>query len=248
MKRRVSDERRRVSIGTRGESGIPCAHRAGVTERSAGELERQSSWIGAGADIVPVEDVLAQGSVPAGLWHGEPRAAEVVWCRVGVGIEGCVAMPRIARPPADRHLLRIHRVAHDEISRWRIGRQAGEEVHGKVERTPPRIDRRRSPDVRRTKLRQDERCLRRCHEVVGSPTLVVPRVFAVFIEWDAPRHLLRRRVDLECATEPANCGQHLPRHDSHRSIRSQGDPLDPAAAVLDGRLVDAQVENDHERP
>ena len=188
------------------------------------------------------------GLRPSGPVAREPRAAEVVWCRVGVGIEGCVAMPRIARPPADRHLLRVHRVAHDEISRWRIGRQAGEEVHGKVERTPPRIDRRRSPDVRRTKLRQDERCLRRCHEVVGSPTLVVPRVFAVFIEWDAPRHLLRRRVDLECATETANCGQHLTRHDSHRSIRSQGDPLDPAAAVLDGRLVDAQVENDHERP
>ena len=71
-----------------------------------------------------------------------------------VGVERRPAGSRIARPPADRDLLRIHRVAHDEVVRRRIGREAGEQVDREVERAPPRVDRRGAPAIRRAERRR----------------------------------------------------------------------------------------------
>src|ERR1022692_1690637 len=121
---------------------IPGADRASMTEGSAGELQRERSWISACTDIIPVEDVLTQASVPARIWHRKRHTAEAFRGWVRVGIERRFVVPRIAGPPAHDHLLRIHSVAHDEITRWRFGWQAGKEVYREIKRTPPRIDRR----------------------------------------------------------------------------------------------------------
>ena len=46
-----------------------------MTERRAGELEPGRVRVGAGADIVPVEDVLAERRVPARGSEGESVAS-----------------------------------------------------------------------------------------------------------------------------------------------------------------------------
>src|SRR5664279_2761717 len=56
---RHSDNGRRGSLGAGGERRIPVAHRAGVLDRRAREVERGLVGVCAGNDVVPVKDVLA---------------------------------------------------------------------------------------------------------------------------------------------------------------------------------------------
>ena len=74
-----------------------------------------------------------------------------------VGVEGGLAVARIAGPPADGDLLGIHRVAHDEVVRGRVRRPAGEQADGEVERAPPGVDRRRAAAVGRAERGEHER-------------------------------------------------------------------------------------------
>ena len=85
-------------------------------------------------------------------WRLEPLGRGV-----RVGVEGGLRVFRVARPPADRDLLGVHRVAGDEVLGGRLGRRPREEADGEVERAPPGIDRGRSPAVGRPERRQDLR-------------------------------------------------------------------------------------------
>src|SRR6266567_8621459 len=105
-------------------------------------------------------------------------------------------MARIAGPPADCYLLRVHGVAHDEVISGRISRLAGEQAYGQVERAPPGIHRGGLPAVRRAELSQYGRSPGRGSEVGADLSLVIARVLVVLVERHAPRHFLRRRVDL----------------------------------------------------
>ena len=59
----------------------------------------------------------------------------------------------------------------------------------------------------------------------------------VLVERQAPRHLLRRRVDLHGAHKTANRRQHLASYVADLSVGSEGDALHTPVAVLDDRLM-----------
>ena len=92
-----------------------------VAERRAGEFERDGVRVWLRADVVPVEDVLAQRCSQRAAAGASVRAGEALRRRVRVGVERRPAVARVAGPPADRDLLGVHRVAHDEVLRRRIG-------------------------------------------------------------------------------------------------------------------------------
>src|SRR4029077_1190689 len=97
-------------------------------EGRTGELKRGRVGILRGPDIVPVQDVFPQRSVPAPGPQG--RAVEAGRGRVRVGVEGPPAVPAVARPPADLDLLGVPRVAHDEVIRGGVDRPAGGPADG----------------------------------------------------------------------------------------------------------------------
>ncbi len=119
-----SHEGRRRSVRARGQCRVPPAHLAGVAEGRPRELQRRRVRVGGSADISPVEDVLAECGVPVCRRRGQGQAGEAVGCRVRVRVERRLVVSRVARPPADRDLLGVHRVAHDEVVRRRVGRKA----------------------------------------------------------------------------------------------------------------------------
>ena len=159
---------------------------------------------------------------------GRASRREPVRRRVRVGVEGRLAVARVAGPPADRDLLRVHRVAHDEVLRRRLGRQAREQVDGEVERAPPCVDRRRAPAVRRAEGGQHERRAGRGGEVGSDLSGVVARVLVVLVERHAPRDLLRGRVDLDGARQGADRLQNLARDLADRPVGGERDA--PGAA------------------
>ena len=57
--------RRRSSLRAGGQAGIPAADLAGVLEGGPGELQRHRPRVRGSPDVVPVQDVLPQGGVPA---------------------------------------------------------------------------------------------------------------------------------------------------------------------------------------
>jgi hypothetical protein len=57
----LSPYRRRHSLGAGRQGRIPSAHYAGVPEGRPGELQGRPPWIRAGADVIGVQNVLAQG-------------------------------------------------------------------------------------------------------------------------------------------------------------------------------------------
>ena len=89
---------------------------------------------------------------------------------------------RVAGPPADGDLLRVHRVAHDEVVAGRLGRLAREEADREVERAPPRVDRRRAPAIGRAERGEHQRRPRRGGEVGRDLRGVVARVLLVLVE------------------------------------------------------------------
>ena len=91
-------------------------------------------------DVVPVEDVLAEGWLPSCRRRRQRGVREPLRRRVRVGEEGGFRVARIAGPPSDLDLLGIPGVAGDEVGCRRLDRLAGEEAHGEVERAPPRVD------------------------------------------------------------------------------------------------------------
>src|SRR5271154_5875837 len=118
-----------------------------MAESRAQELEREGVGVRSSADIVPVEHVLAQVSLPACRGGGERAVAETLWRRVRVGGEGGARVTGVAGPPADCDLLRVHRVAHDEVCRWRLGGGSREEADREVEGTPPGVNRSRAATI-----------------------------------------------------------------------------------------------------
>ena len=107
---------------------------------------------------------------------------EAVGRRVRVGVERRLPVARVARPPADRDLLGVHRVAHDEVVGRRLGGLAGEQVDGEVERAPPGVDRGRAAAVGGAEGRQHERGARGGVEVGGDLLGVVGGVLLVLVE------------------------------------------------------------------
>jgi len=116
----------RCSVGARGQGRVPPAHLAGVAEGRPRELESRRVRVRGSANIIPVEDVLAESGVPARRRRGQGHAGEAGRRRVRVGVERRLIVPGVSRPPADSDLLRVHRVAHDEVARRRVGRLARE--------------------------------------------------------------------------------------------------------------------------
>jgi putative spermidine/putrescine transport system ATP-binding protein len=237
---------RRCSVRAAGQRRVPPAYLAGVAERRSRELYGRRVGIRGGADVVPFQDVLAEGAIPARLRRGQGHAGEAIRRRMRVGVKRRLAVSGVSRPPADRDLLRVHRVAHDEVVRRRIGRLPGEQAHREVERTPPRVDRSGAAAIRRPVCREDQRGLGRCGEVTGDLAWIVVRVLLVGVQRHLPRDLLRRRIDLHRAAKLAHRGQHPAGHLADRPVGGERNPLGPAAAVLDDRLVDPQVQRDNQ--
>jgi hypothetical protein len=86
-----------------------------VLERRAGECEREGVRIVIGAHVIPLEDVQAKLVVPARRRRGERAVGESLRRRMGIGVERRLAQFGIPGPPSHRHLLGVHRVAHDEV-------------------------------------------------------------------------------------------------------------------------------------
>src|SRR5258708_38217001 len=127
------------------------------------------------ADVVPVEDVLAEKAVPPCGRGRESLPGEVLRGGIGVGVERGLAVPRIARPPADLDLLRVAGVARYEIIRWRVSRPPGEHAHREIEGAPPRVDRRRPAAVGGAERGQNQGRLGRGREDVSYLAGVLPR-------------------------------------------------------------------------
>ena len=72
-------------------------------------------------------------------------------------------------------------------------------------------------------------------------------MLVVLVERHGPRHLLRRRVDLDGAAEVADRRQQLARDLADRPIGRERDAPRAPVAVLGHRLVGVQVERDDER-
>lgn len=147
---------------------VPPAHLAGVLEGGVGELDRRGARVRRGAAVVPVQDVLALTLVPAGRGGGEGTFSEAGRRRGGEGVERCLRVPGIPRPPADRHHLGVVGVASDEIVGARVGRPAGEHGHGQVEASPPRVDGGGAAAVWRAERSQHQRRLGGRREVVPN--------------------------------------------------------------------------------
>ena len=135
----VSPNGGRPAFGAGGQLGVPSAYQAGVLERGAGELYRRGARVGGGADVVPVQDVLAQGLVPAGGGRGQAGARKAGRRRVREGEERRLRVAGIARPPAGLDQLGVRCIAHDEVIGGRVGGQAGEQEHRQVKSAPPRV-------------------------------------------------------------------------------------------------------------
>jgi len=238
--------RRRCSVRARGQRSVPPAHLAGMAERRPGELKCRRVGIPGGPNVVPVEDVLAKGGVPAGLPRRQSHAGEAARRRMRVGVERRLVVSRVSRPPADGDLLRVHRVPHDEVVRRRVGGLPREQAHREIERTPPRVDGRGAPAVGRAVGGEDQRGLGRGGEVIGDLGGVVVRVLVVCVQRHLPRDFLRCWIDFHGAGKLAHRGQQATCHLTRRPVRGERDLLHPAAAVLDDRLVDPQVERDNQ--
>ena len=141
------------------------------------------------------------GSQRAAAGSSTP-SSETVGRGVRVGVEGGAVIALVTGPPADRNLLGIHRVAHDEVLRRRFCGTAGEQVDGEIERSPPRVDRRRAAAIGRAEGGQRQRRLRGRGEVGFDCDRIVGGVLLVLVERDAPADLLRRGVDLHLARDP----------------------------------------------
>jgi hypothetical protein len=61
---RGSDDWRGDALGAGREVRVPAAHGAGVPNRRKAEVERGLVWVRCDADVLPVEDVLAQFFIP----------------------------------------------------------------------------------------------------------------------------------------------------------------------------------------
>src|SRR5581483_6224637 len=134
-------DRRWLTLCARGERPVPPANGASVFEGGQGELQRQGMRILGRADVLPVEDELAQVGVPAGCLWIQVRVGKPVWRRMGKGEEGRAVVLAIPGPPTELDLLSISRVTHDEVVRGGIGRLARVEGDGEIEGSPPCIDR-----------------------------------------------------------------------------------------------------------
>ena len=124
---------------------------------------------------------------------------------------------------------------------------AGEEADGEVERPPPRVDGRGTAAVGRPERAEDECSLSRRREIGLDLGRLIRRVLLVLVERRRPGRLLRRGVDHNWTTKPSNGGQHPERDLRHRSVRSERHPLDAPVRVLDRRLMEPQVQCDHDR-
>src|SRR4051794_35652754 len=107
-----------------------------MAKSGSGEFQRKGVWIGALADVLPVEEILTELPVPARRIRADVGTREAVGCRVCQREEGSLLVARIPRPPADPDLFGVASVAHDEVVRRWICRLSREEVHGEVEGPP----------------------------------------------------------------------------------------------------------------
>jgi hypothetical protein len=120
-----------------------------MLERRAGELQREPMWIRTHHDkrtgrARTRPDPPSSARWPARAQRGRTRQAPDRRRRPPCRTSGPPG------PPAHRDLLGVHRVAHDEVVRRRIGRRTGEQAHRQIERPPPRVDRGSSaPDTER---------------------------------------------------------------------------------------------------
>jgi len=73
------------------------------------------------------------------------------------------------------------------------------------------------------------------------------RVLIILVKGHAPRHLLRRRIDLDRAPKLADRCQHLPSDLTDRSVGRERDTDHWPVAVLDDRFVRSQIKHHHER-
>ena len=73
------------------------------------------------------------------------------------------------------------------------------------------------------------------------------RVLIVLVQGDAPRHLLRGRIDRDVARQAPDRLEHRARDLAHRPIGSQRHAAYPPVAVFDNRLVGVKIESDHQR-
>ncbi len=187
-------------------------------------------------------------AVPASRCGREGRRGEAGGRRVCIGIEGRFSVAGVARPPAHGNLLGVHGVAHDEIVGGWVGRQAGEQIRGQVERSPPGVDRCRPSTVGRTERRQHERRLRGGRKVGLDLLGHVAGVELVLVQRHGPCNLLWLQVDVEGAHVAANGLQDLPCHFSDRPVRREPDARRAPVAVLDDRGMGAKVECDRQDP
>ena len=202
----------------------------------------------AGHEIVPVEDVLAEGGLPPRRRRCQRGGCESIRCRERVGEEGGFRIAGVAGPPADLDLLGVPGVTGDEVARRRLDGLAREEAHGEVERAPPRVDRGRAAAVRRAERSEDERRSGRGREVRRDLGGLVGGVLVVLVEGRRPGRLLWREVDLDRPTESSHGGQDVERDVRHRPARRERHPFDATVRVLDDRLVGPEVESHHDRP
>src|SRR5829696_402632 len=240
--------RRRLALPAVGEDWIPGTHIARVVEDRLGELERECVGVVGRADVLPIEDELADVRVPVRRVGREVSGGEALRRRVGVAEERRSIIFLVARPPTNLDQLRIAGIAQDEVVPRRVGRLPGEELDREIEGAPPGVHGRRAPPERRAELRQNQRRLSGGREVGVDLVRFVGGVLAILVKRDRPRDLLRVRVDLDLSRQAADGIQDLAGHLGDRPVRGQRDSDFSPSRVLHERLVGAQVEAGDDRP
>src|SRR5690242_20563304 len=110
----TSTNRRRAALRAARERGLPGADVAGVAVGRMRELERQRVRVLRLADVIPIEDELAQFGVPVRRLRGEIGLGEVGRRGMREREERGTPVVPVTGPPADLDLLRVSPVPHDE--------------------------------------------------------------------------------------------------------------------------------------
>ena len=126
---------------------------------------------------------------------------------------------------------------------------SGEQVDRQVERSPPGVDRRRAPAIRRAERGEHQRGLRRAGEVRRRPGRGRSSACSSSSSSGTrPRDLLRLGVDLTSPPRRRTASS-TPRVTSPTARSGVSATRSaPPVAVLDERLVRAQIERHHDRP
>jgi hypothetical protein len=115
-----SADRGRDPVDARRQGRVPPADGARVPKRRAGEVQGEGVRVALRADVVPIEDELAEVVVPVRRPGVEVAVGEVIRRRECIREERGASVSVVPRPPADLDLLGVSRVPQGDARAQRF--------------------------------------------------------------------------------------------------------------------------------